>query len=297
MNAAFYGGALQRPATAPLAPRAYAGQMCGVHVPSLPPVAGGGADDSLVLSWFYPRYENPTDRARIREAWGTKYPDALMSWQDDAAASFSYEQIVESRQELCAAGFRPCEMLASKYYSPAKDGPGTWALIQPMLERFIAADCISRYCVGWELDLFNDYTSLQYLIDKIAPLVAPRPLYVHFSPGYADWRPDHPGSTFAEFWNAQVGKLTGLLHQAVTTWSEDEYRGRLTDILERFAGGFGVVPDSGFGHPFDLVELEITAIDQFNGHCTEEQGDARARFALGTPAVKGVSVMGSGNGF
>lgn len=286
-------------ATAPVAPRTFSGNLCGVRVPGLPFVNGGSADTSLVLSWFYPRYSNPADRAKIRQAWADRgYWDVTTSWQDDADIGLSYEQIVEYRQELCVEGFRPAEMLLSKVYSPRDDAAGCLQILQPMLDQFLAADCISRYSVGWELNLFNTYASLQALTDAIAPqvLAKNRMLYVHFSPGYADWRPDHPGSTFAEYWNAQVGKLCGLWHQAVSDWSPDEYRGRLADILERFNGAGGTSPDSGFGHPFDLIELEITAIDQFYGTCTEAQGDAKGTFAIDSPPIGNCRVMGSGNG-
>ena len=74
------------------------------------------------------------------------------------------------------------------------------------------------------------------------------------------------------------------------------YQARITDCLERFAGGFGFPTDSGFGHPFDFVALEITAQPQFNGEMTEADGDLWGQTALQTPPCGSVSVMGSGNG-
>ncbi len=286
-------------AKAPIAPRVFFGQMCGIRLPGAPPVDGGAADSSLILSWFYSRY--PTEfRPSIIDGY-RKYPDVLTSWTDDRAVGISPAEHVSRLQELCAAGLRPAEMLGSKLYCPNNDAAGTMAIFNEVLPLLIEADCVSRYCIGFELDLWNSYASLQALIDAVAEQVVPkRPLYVHFSPGYADWRPDFPGSTFADFWNPQVGKLTGLWHQAVPEWTDQEYQDRLGDVLARFAGGFNVSPDSGFGHPFDCVALEITAMTQFNGTCTEAQGDARARVALSTPPAFGplgaVPVIGSGNG-
>ncbi len=284
---------------APLAPRTYLGNMCGIHVPGLPPIEGGSPDPTLVLSWFYPRFA-PEWRAKIRAAYKSRgYLDVLLSWPDDRAFGLSARQHAAMCQELCRDGLRPCVMLSSKVYDPQDDGKGTFQNLWPALLELVDADCVSRYCVGFELNLWNTFDSLQFLVDAIAPLVQVkrRPLYVHFSPGYADWRPNVPGSTFADYWNRQVGKLTGLWHQRDQAWSNDEYRGRLTDILARFSGQFGVVADSGFGHPFDLIELEISADDQYWGRITESEGDALARFALETPAVNGVRVMGSGNGW
>lgn len=285
---------------APVAPRIYRGQMCGIHLAGAPAVEGGAADSSLILSWFYGRYE-PEWRARIRSAYIAQgYPDVLVSWTDDRAVGCSPFDHVALLQELCADGLRPCEMLSSKVYCPQDDAVGTLAIINEVLPMLVEADCVSRYCVGFEMNLWNTYSSLQGIIDGIAAQVVPvRPLSVHFSPGYADWRPDHPGSTFADFWNPNVGKLSSLWHQAVTTWTNEEYQFRLGDVLARFAGNFNVSPDSGFGHPFDCVALEITASDQFNG-MSEYDGDRRATVALNTPPASGpagkVAVMGSGNG-
>lgn len=286
---------------APRAPRSYRGQMCGVHVSGLPFVDGGAADPSLVLSWFYGRY-TATDRAKIRAQWKEQQAiDVLVSWPDDRGFGLSIGQHVELCRELCADGLRPAEMLSSKVYDPHDDAAGTLANIRPALTALLAEDVVSRYCTGFEMDLWNSFDSLQAITDGLAAAIVPkRPLYVHFSPGYADWRPDHPGSTFADYWNQQVGKLTGLWHQRNQSWSNDEWRARVVDVLERFAGGFGVVPDSGFGHPFDFIELEISADDQFYGRITEADGNALGSFILATPPVEGpaglVVVMGSGNG-
>lgn len=299
----YYSGGVGR-AKAPRAPRAYKGQMCGIHIPGLPAVEGGSPDPSLVLSWFYSRYTDPADRKAIRAAWKLEgYLDPLTSWPDDRAFELSPSRHADMLEELCADGLRPCEMLGSKLYDPHDDGAGTLANINPVLDELAKRDVVSRYCVGFEMDLWNTFESLQVIVDGVSARVKPmgRPLYVHFSPGYADWRPNVPGSTFADYWNRQVGKLTGLLHQRVQAWSNEEWQARVVDVLQRFAGYFGVSPDSGFGHPFDFIELEISADDQYWGRITEEQGNQLGSFILGTPAVQGptgvlVGVMGSGNG-
>ena len=111
---------------------------------------------------------------------------------------------------------------------------------------------------------------------------------------------DGPTASFASYWNLQVGKLTGLLHQRDLDWSEAEYQARLSDVLVRFAGGFNTTPDSGFGHPFDCIAFEITAALQFDGTMSEAEGNRWGRVALATPTSTGpagtVRVMGSGNG-
>jgi hypothetical protein len=200
-------------------------------------------------------------------------------------------------QELIANGFRPCVMLCSKDY----DQPDVGAIqasinaVLPLLQNLVP-----RFGVGWELSLWLSPTQVQQLIDWLAPQINPwgGKLYVHFQQGYASFQQD--GGTFADFWNLQVGKLTGLLHQRDLSWDQAEYPARLVDILDRFAGQYNCVPDSGFGHPFDCIALEITAMNAFNEGMSEADQNAWARCAMSAQPVSGplgpVKVMGAGNG-
>jgi hypothetical protein len=286
--------------TAPVAPRIYRGDM-GVFIDGAPDVGAGGVPN-LVLSFMYPRYP-PEFRATIRWVWQQRQSlDVLLSWQDDAAYGIPLSAILAARQELCADGFRPCEWLASKVYMPRDDAAGTLAILEPTFAAFLQADCISRYCVGGELDLWNTYESLQALIDALAPRVIAigRTLDVHFSTDRADWRPDRPGSTFADFWNPNQGKLAGLWFQSYVEDSDANLQAEMIPILARFAGNFGVVADAGFGHPFDCHAVEISLEKMFNGGMSQAECDRRGRVLLATPPQHGpagiVSVMGSGNG-
>lgn len=278
------------------APRTYAGNMCGVRVPGLPPVAGGGADPSLVLSWFYPRYD-PASRARIRDAWRGRYPDVLLSWPDDRGVGLSPAQCGAIYAELIADGFRPCVFLSSKDYDPHDDLLGILANVHPILPQLVGV--VPRVCIGWELSLWMSPQTCQALIEALSPplLAYGAKVYVHFQSGYFAYQPD--GQVTAYFWQQNVGKLTGILRQRDPNedhGDQGEYQARVKDCLDRFAGGFGYPADSGFGHPFDDIELEITAQQQFNGQMDEATGDAWGHAALATPPSGAVRVMGSGNG-
>jgi hypothetical protein len=295
-NAAIYASTSSRAPIAPTCPRDYRGNMCGVRVSGVQPVAGG-ADPSLVLSWFIDRYP-PEDVPKIYRAWKrARCVDVLVSWPDSRVAGFSIPQFVQTCRELADAGFRPLVMFASKYYDPA-DVAGILANALPCLKALIRAGVIARACVGWELSLWLSPEQVQQLIDAFAAVCGPAKLqlWVHFQQGYFAFEQDKPGATTADFWNQQVGKLTGVLHQRDLSWDEAMYQARIVDCLERFAGGFGFVTDSGFGHPFDFVALEITAQTQFDGQTTEADGNRWGQLALDVPPVNGVRVMGSGNG-
>lgn len=281
------------------APREYSGNMCGIYLDYLPPIPGGGSNPALFLSWFYDRY--PAElRPRIRADYKARgFTDWLMSWPDSRAVGATPESFAATCAELAADGFVVTSMMCSKDFDPS-DVPELKRRIGPAvaaLERVAG-----RICVGWELSIWLQPIQVQELTDWMAPLVNPwgGKLYVHFQAGYASFDIDGPNASFAGYWNRNIGKLTGLLHQRPMEWDKPEYQARLVDILERFAGGYFCSPDSGFGHPFDCIALEITAMDAFNVNMSEAEQNAWAQVAVDTPPSYGplgpVRVMGSGNG-
>ena len=287
--------------TSPPITRTYSGNMCGSRVPGIEAVAGGKPTDaSLVLSWFYDRY-TPESRAKIRRVWASRgYTDVLLSWPDSRAAGFSPDQFVATCQELVTDGFLPCVMLLSKDHDPHHDVDGCIRNVDQVLDRLLSPRVISKVCIGWELGLDRWITpeELDQLTDRIAPrcVAAGIPPYVHFQQGYSHLDHD-PGGSFAGYWRRQVGKLTGLLHQRDLKWDKPMYQARLVDILDRFSGKIAGTPtNNGFGQPFDLIALEITAWNQYIGDMSETEGDAWGQTAITTSPVNGVAVLGSGNG-
>lgn len=286
-----------------IVPRTYRGNMCGVRVPGISSVAGGAADPELVLSWFIDRYSR-TEYDKIIAAWLERGDvDTLVSWPDSRSYGYGVEDFVATCRALVQEEFLPTVFLYSKDYDPTDTG-GILANCLPCLKALLAAGVAARVCIGWELSIALSPTTVQELIDAIAPLcvAAGVKCYVHFQQGYfAFQQPDHDT---ADFWIANVGKLTGILHQRLQSgpdaWDPPMYQARIEDCLQRFAGGFNYPSDSGFGHPFDFIALEITAMDQFGGVMSESEGDTWGTVALSTPASVGplgsVPVMGSGNG-
>ncbi len=277
--------------------------MCGVHVAGLPAIPGGAHDPTLVLSWFIDRYGS-ADRQRIYAAWrAAGLTHVLTSWPDSQDYGQSPQQFKAMQQEIIRAGFWPCPMLSAKPTSSAdiRSIDGTLENILLVLPLLIGI--VPCYCVGWELSLWMSPADLQWLIDQIAPLVVPLArLYIHLQEGYGSYQQD--GGTFASFWNRNVGKLTGILRQKKLSQNRDQYwfdSMGICDVLTRFAGNWGCDPSSGFGHPFDDVELEITATWQYNGDMSTAEGDAWGSWAINAPPQLGpagaVGVMGSGNGY
>jgi hypothetical protein len=276
------------------APRFWKANMCGTRVLGLPPVPGGAADASLVLSWFYDRY-NYSDRARIRAAWHAKgLTHVLLSWPDSRAGNSQLQAAVSAVQfkvicqELIRDGFYPCVMLTSKDYDP-KDVDAIMAGLDPLFQQVVGV--VPMFCVGWELSLWLSPTQVQQLIDRISPIVKAQAgtlLYVHFQEGYPSFQ--QPGGTVADFWNPNVGKLDGLLYQKIISQNDAQFLDSLNDCLQRFGGGFNMVKG------FDFVGLELSAMTQFNGTCSEAEGNRIGTLAINAPKVNGVGVSGSGNG-
>ncbi len=282
------------------APRRWRGNMCGIRLSGAPAVSGGASDPSLILSWFYDRYD-ATWRGHIRSTWRARgLTHILLSWPDAKAAGATPEAFAGICSELIHDGFFPCVFLASKDYDPA-DPVQILASLEKPLELLVGL--APMFCVGWELNLWLSPSQVQSLIDGLAPQWHKQPGtlgYVHFSSGYFAYQPD--GQNSGAFWQAQVGnppKLTGILHQRDPNEDKgvkSEYQARIADCLVRFNGGFNCPADAGDGHPFDFVALEITAESQFNGQMTEAEGDSWGQTAIDTPPAGAVSVMGSGNG-
>lgn len=278
-------------------PRTYSGNMCGIYLDGLPSIPGGAGNPALVLSWLLDRYQT-AEQARIKAAWKARgLVDALVSWPDSRAVGASPASFAAFCDGLYQEGFEPCVFLCSKVYDPP-NVPGIMRNIAPLLP--LLKQRVGRYSVGWELSLWLTPTDVQSLIDWLAPQITPwgGRLYVHFQTEYASFQqPDH---TFADFWNANIGKLTGLLYQGDVHWTPDYLQAKMKDCLDRFAGQFFCSPDSGFGHPFDDIGLELQAEKVFNENTSEAVQNVYAHAAVTTPPTWGplgpVRVQGSGNG-
>lgn len=298
--------AVGQPAGIPAAPnlRWFRGDFCGPTVPGMPAVAGGASDPSVILTPFIDRYV-PADQATIIATYKAKGRTHWKLWWPDSrdaggvgGGGQTEAQFVATCQMLLANGLWPVPFLYSKVY----DGPNPSPTKNDSLIAALQAGGVAQaMCVGGELDLFFDPGPvLQATIDHIASLVVPATnLYVHFSPGYVAWQ--SPGDLGSVFWNNNVGKLTGLLHQKVPDWDCGMYQARLADLLVRFGDGVSGWPtDSGLGHPFDVVADEYSAPARFDGSMSEAAAKVMGNQAICSPSQGGgpptISIQGFNNG-
>lgn len=279
--------------------RWYRGNFCGVRVAGIAPVPGGSSDSNLVFTPFIDRY-NDADQAAIFDAHRARgFTHFQVSWPDSRGdGGQSVDQFVATCQKLQANSFYPVVFLSAKGDPP---DPGDLAgIVNPVITQLIAAGAVATFCVGWELSLFMDPTQTQGNIDSMASLIVPAgiPLYVHFQSNYTSF--PQPGAATAEFWNANVGKLTGLYYQADFNQDCGARQERIIEGLTRFAGNDGYATDSGFGHPWDFVPWELSAYNQFFNGMSENIGNSQGYEANLSPAQTGpagvVGTIGYGNG-
>jgi hypothetical protein len=287
--------ALGQPAGIPSTKRWFKGNFCGVHVAGLPVINGSSSDPTLVFSPFLDRY-SPGDQARILTAHlAHGYTHFKLSWPDSRDGNGqSIAQFVATCLAVQTAGFYPVVFLAAK----GNDDPANYNnIVGPVVSALVAAGVLPICCVGWELSLWMSPTQVQQAIDFLVSQgiteAQGHNLYVHFQTGYAAFQ--QPGNFTSAFWQANVGKLTGLLWQADPAWSCGFLQAKANDVQVRCAGQDGWPNDSGFGHPIDCVADELTAMTQFFSGLSEGAGDQQGFNAICSPGP--VPIMGSNNGF
>ena len=259
--------------------RYWRGNAWGIEIDGLPRIPGGadGPAQRRVLTYLLDRY--PSDwQDRIFEAHhARRYDRLVLSWPDSRSNGQSQRDYVDMAARVKAAGLYPVHFLTSKVYDGRNPNPSQ---LDDVLGALLDADAITHACIGWELNFFWDPIPLQRAIDYLAPKLVDAGVYVyvHFSSWYPAWQPDRPGGSGADFWNANKGKLRGLLYQAdppgtVVDRGAHAPKGEVTvgminakinDVLTRFhPSGTWKLGDSGFGHPFDCVAFEYFGDAQF----------------------------------
>jgi hypothetical protein len=273
--------------------RWFRGNFIGIHVAGLPPVAGGANDSSLFLSFFLDRYSLANQNRILSQYVSQGFTHFQVSWPDSRSGNGqSEEQFVATCQLIRSYGLYTVVFFGSKNYDAGNFA--NYGDLGSVIDKLMAVAALSIGCPFWEGNLWIDpQPTIQQPIDFVCNRLVPAgiPVYVHFAPDYMSWQPN--GQPTSYFWNTNVGKLTGLLHQKQPAQDCGLYQARLADVQNRFGGGFGFTSDSGFGHPFDVVAWEVGASQAFNG-MSEAAADALGFQALCSPGA--VPIMGFGNG-
>lgn len=201
-----------------------------------------------------------------------------------------------------------------------QDGAFWTPRLRPIVARMLDAGIVDSACVCWQMDGMQQSAPGNPTLSTIAAVASllPQsiPLFTHWineamawwKTGGEDWTDAH-GTIFVDdrfsFWRACGPYLTGAYHQGNTTLARTnqvQYQGRQRDTLNPFAGDTskgvtGQSTRSGVPENFRLVEFECTAQDQFNGECSELEGDLVGNILACTKADGfDAWVSGYGNG-
>lgn len=275
------------------------GDFCGIDVPGMPStVSVGGPLNANLITCFQYGFYDAGQRATILASYVAHgYTHFVLSWPDlRDRTGLSPAQAIVLAQEVVAAGLYPVWFLLAKDFDNASNiAPSC----DPIINAAQVAGVYSIACVGWELSLWMTPTQVQDAVDHVCAFGTEANgvnVYVHFQEGYPSFQ--QPGLPTHAFWDPNVGKLTGLLYQKTLSQDCGMWQARTNDIQIRFNGAAGFPHDSGFGHPFDLVQYEYSASPRFNGNLSEGSARTMGLQAIGSPPEgspsQGVGVQVSG---
>jgi hypothetical protein len=293
----------------------YRGQFCGIRIPGAPNVPGNNpANADLVMSCLIDNYP-----AKTQDAFLLKYAqDGYTHLQRSIGHSIYYRGTVASHIALskraqayglfCDEWFLGAEAFNARDQTASYWGP----IMDPIVGQMLDAGVVDTACVGWQLDQFN--TPGNPLLGIIAwfawRLPSSIPLYTHWvNEALAWWKTG--GEVWSDayqtinvhdrfsWWLACQPYLTGGHHQGDTHMARTNpalYQAKMRDTLNPFNDGR--MGQSWRSHRnFALDVFECTAQDQFDGGCSEDEGDLVGYILTCTTADgTGAPVNGYGNG-
>lgn len=296
----------------------YRGNFCGLQIPGAPLVPGGSSDVMMAcLLDNYPREWQ--DRFLLQYA-----QDGYSHLQRSIGHSIFYGHPIEEHIELSqrAQGdyglFCDEWFLGAEAFNAFRQDVTYWKpIMDPILDQLLGAGVVDHACVGWQLDQFNApgntlIAIIKYFAERLPPTC---PLFTHWvNEALAWWK------TGGEVWTDQYGSvnvvdrftwwfvmqpyLTGGHHQGDTTMARTNpqlYQDKMKDTLDPFSGhlgkgNMGRSHRGGMPKDFALTVFECTAQDQFDGRCSELEGDTVGYILTCTTSFNGKGMAGFGNG-
>lgn len=295
--------------------------FCAMHFANAPDVPGCNHDNpAAVMSCLldnYPRW--------FQEQYLQAYAEAgYTHLQRSIGHALYYGNSLESYNALSRLARETyglfCDhwILGGEALNTPNQDIGYWQpILEPILNSIITSGTMDTCCVGWQLDQWNIPGNVLIAIIAYVALKVPKsiPVYTHWmnealawwKTGGEVWVDPFTGATnvmdrFTWWWVMQP-YLTGGHHQGaniVAITDPKLYQDKLCDTLDYFGG------DTGKGNMgqsqrngrrnFILTAYEVTAQFQFDGLCSESQGDECGYEAMCTRSKTGYPMGGYGNG-
>lgn len=294
----------------------YRGNFCGLQIPGAPLVPGGSSDVMMAaLLDNYPR--DWQDRFLLAYA-ERGYSHLQRSIGHALHYGHSIAEHIELSQRAQAVGLFCDEWFLCEEWGFFRATVDQWTpIMDPILDELLEADVVDHACVGWQLDKYNApgntlIAIIRYVAERIPQDV---PLFTHWmNHALAWWKTggevwtDRYGSIDVvdrfTWWAAMQPYLTGAHHQGNTTEARRDpqlYQDKMKDTLDPFSGhtgkgNMGRSRRGGVEKDFALVAFESTAQDQFDGRCSEDEGDLVGYLLTCTTSYNGKGMSGFGNG-
>lgn len=297
----------------------YRGQFCGIRIPGAPVVPGSNpANPDLVMACLLDNYPREWQEAFLLKYAQDGYTHLQRSighsvyYGGSPASHVALSRLAQSYGLFCDEWFLGAEAFGdhdqdASYWQPIMD---------PIIDRLVGEGVVDTACVAWQMDQMQSgapgnptISIIAYVAGKLPQSV---PLYTHWmNDALAWWRTggqwwtDQYGDRFVHdrfsWWIAMQPYLTGGHHQGNTTLARQNpyvYQGKLRDTLNPFNDGrMGRSQRNGRDVPFALTVFECTAQDQFDGSCSEDEGDLVGYILTCTKQDGGPGHMsGFGNG-
>ena len=270
------------------------GDAWGVVMPDAPLIDGANAaTKDQILSWFLDRYPIEFQRDYLTKYAGYGYTHFYLSPPDSIQGyGRSLAEFVETCKLVQSYGLYVGVMLSSKYFQKQDMTVDEYiAYVDPLLEALLPV--ADEFVPFWEGNLYNipgeTHVNIARYVGQHAH-AAGKSAWLHFSPHVTSWFADgDPRGRFG-FWDDLAGDINGLNYQSNPEWTTQELMDRLVDTLWQFGEG---------GNLYKLRMWEDKATQQYNGHATPDDGDARGYLTACTyDNVKhtDAKIWGFGNG-
>lgn len=259
----------------------------------------------------------------VQDAFLLKYAqDGYTHLQRSIGHSLYYGGTVDSHIALSKRAQSQFGLFADEWFlggealkTPDQNADYWRPILDPIIDALLGAGAIDTACVGWQLDQLQQnapgnatISIIAYVAEKLPKAI---PVYTHWvNEALAWWKTG--GEVWIDpyqardvndrfsWWLAMQPYLTGGHHQGDVTMARTNpklYQDKMKDTLNPFTDGrMGQSRRSGVPKNFALTVFECTAQDQFDGRCSEDEGDLVGYLLTCTTGDSGGVLGGYGNG-
>lgn len=308
------------PFTPPSGPDLYfvRANFCGIRIKGAPVVPGSNpANPELVMSALLDNYPRDIQERYLETYASYGYTHLQRSLGHALGYGHGFDNYCALTAKAQSYGLFADHWLlgareSAELFVPNQDGPYWRPIIKPYIDEMRYRGLIDSACVCWQMDQMqqgapgNPTISIIAMIAELLP--SDVPLYTHWvndamawwKTGGEAWNGFNVHDRFS-WWQAMQPYLTGGYYQGDTTLAIHDpttYQGKIRDTLNPFSDGrMGKSRRNGEKN-FAMIAYENTAQSQFDGACSEDQGDLTGYILTCTTSDGGTGgvMAGYGNG-